>query len=66
VTTLHQLKQKLRDLWGDLEEIKSDGAMRTPQNKAFECCIQEYGVQVDGGWMRMHRLCKTTIQCGQG
>jgi protection of telomeres protein 1 len=63
VVTLHNLRDKMRAIWGDLEDIKRDASLKPPESKAFECCIQEFGIP-DGldGWIRMHRMFKTTIQ----
>ena len=65
---LKALREKLFCLWGDLEEDKNKGALasgKPTKNKPFTCCIQEYGVRVDGpegDWIRMHKMFLTTIK----
>jgi hypothetical protein len=55
-------------LWGEVEEDKNKGLLGTgkvPKNKPFVCCIQEYGVRVEGletDWTRMHKMFSTTIK----
>jgi hypothetical protein len=53
----------MRALWGDLEDIKREGNLKPPESKTFECCIQEFGISDRAdGWIRMHRMFKTTIR----
>jgi len=65
---LAKLKEKLFTLWGNLEEKDGDTAL---SNRPFECCIAEYGVEMDAddpergqvpfGWKRLYRMFGTTI-----
>lgn len=59
---LNLLKEKLFRLWGNLEELKSaakkDGVL---SNTPFECCIKEFGVEDEEGWVRTHAICDTRI-----
>ncbi|EME85736.1 uncharacterized protein MYCFIDRAFT_213975 [Pseudocercospora fijiensis CIRAD86] len=65
---LAKVREKMFILWGNLEEIDGTGpASNTP----FECCIQEYGVELDDcdktyvaskDWKRMHSLFGVTIR----
>lgn len=59
-TDLHQnpmlvgkLREKLWTLWGNLEEVERDGEGEVVggslSNLSFECCLVEYGVEVDEG-----------------
>ncbi|QDS77248.1 hypothetical protein FKW77_003352 [Venturia effusa] len=60
---LNLLKEKLFTLWGDLEELKSAGKLEESgtSNTPFECCIKEFGVQDEEGWVRTHAICDTRI-----
>ncbi|TID18959.1 hypothetical protein E6O75_ATG06080 [Venturia nashicola] len=59
---LNLLKEKLFTLWGNLEELRSAESMDVVlSNKPFECCIKEFGVQDDEGWVRTHAICDTQI-----
>ena len=65
---LTQLREKLCILWGNLEE-KEEG--ETLSNKPFECCLWEYGIEMDDddpekalapmGWKKMFRMGGATI-----
>lgn len=67
---LKKIKEKLCILWGNLEE-KEDGD--EIKNRAFECCVQEYGIEVDVddlerqkeagpfGYLRMYGMHGVTI-----
>lgn len=68
---LRQLKEKLFILWGNLEEKGEGDAL---SNKAFRCCIEEYGIEMEDDissghsgagsckrWLRMHRMFGVTI-----
>jgi protection-of-telomeres protein 1 len=64
-----QLRRKLWTLWGNVEELKSEGQLIAglkPANHPFECCIAEYGVwdenEHNGDWKRVHRIFQTTIR----
>ncbi|KAL1999243.1 hypothetical protein VTN02DRAFT_4832 [Thermoascus thermophilus] len=54
--TLHQLREKLFILWGDLEEKKNTHpggkldpqSLENPSGRPFTCCIKEYGVKCEG------------------
>lgn len=78
IKTLKLLEEKMFILWGNLLELKTELRLRGTdmplppgdnrlQNKAFDCCIEEYGHQVDisekspAGYQRMHRLAATRI-----
>ncbi|KXS97459.1 hypothetical protein AC578_7355 [Pseudocercospora eumusae] len=65
---LARVREKMFILWGNLEETGGVGQVR---NIPFECCIQEYGVELDDhdktsdeskGWKRMHSLFGVTIR----
>ncbi|KAK5136958.1 hypothetical protein LTR08_001465 [Meristemomyces frigidus] len=68
VQLLTQLREKMCILWGNLEEMRDGGEV---SNKPFECCLWEYGVEMDDddpgrglapmGWRRMFRFGDTTI-----
>lgn len=60
---LNLLKEKLFRLWGNLEEVKSAGKLEESgtSNIPFECCIKEFGVEDEEGWVRTHALCDTRI-----
>ncbi|TKA29206.1 hypothetical protein B0A50_03716 [Salinomyces thailandicus] len=76
---LAKLREKLYVLWGNLEEMQQSQQQQQQQqqgedglsNRAFECCVLEYGVEMDEedegrelvpwGWKRLFRLCGTTI-----
>lgn len=59
---LNLLKEKLFTLWGNLEELRSAGDMESmPSNTPFECCIKEFGVKDEEGWVRTHAICDTRI-----
>jgi protection-of-telomeres protein 1 len=63
---LFGLKEKLFILWGNLQELKEAGrfdgeARESLRSKPFECCIEEYGAEQDGKWVRMWRMFKTKI-----
>ncbi|KAF2273150.1 uncharacterized protein EI97DRAFT_190930 [Westerdykella ornata] len=77
--TMATLEEKLFILWGNLLELKRDLApsgVKFPlptrdqrlSNKPFECCIEEYGVQVEPspqwptGWQRIYKLASTLIR----
>jgi hypothetical protein len=68
VVSLHALRQKLWALWGELEDDKNSGALaagKLTKNKPFTCCIQEYGIRLEGpegDWIRMHKMFMTTIK----
>ncbi|KAL1969704.1 hypothetical protein VTN77DRAFT_8257 [Rasamsonia byssochlamydoides] len=57
---LHELREKLFILWGDLEERKNaspDGRIdleNPPSSKPFTCCVREYGVQCSCHVTRRH------------
>jgi protection-of-telomeres protein 1 len=59
-----ELKTELRDRGSDLPLPPGDNRL---QNKAFDCCIEEYGHEVaptkddPRGYQRMHRLAHTYI-----
>ncbi|KAF2216400.1 hypothetical protein CERZMDRAFT_93695 [Cercospora zeae-maydis SCOH1-5] len=61
---LHQLREKLFLLWGNLEE-KAEGVALS--NVPFQCCIEEYGIEVDEpasaltGYQRMYSMFGTSI-----
>ncbi|KAM3423006.1 hypothetical protein BST61_g480 [Cercospora zeina] len=61
---LEQLKEKLFLLWGNLEEQAGGEEL---SNKPFQCCIEEYGIEVDEaasaltGWQRMYSMFGTSI-----
>lgn len=65
---LAKLREKLFTLWGNLEEKDADTPL---SNRPFECCIGEYGVEMDDddpekadvpfGWKRLYRMFETTI-----
>ncbi|KAJ4362473.1 hypothetical protein N0V83_010566 [Neocucurbitaria cava] len=61
---LYELKTELRDRGSDLPLPPGDNRL---QNKAFDCCIEEYGHEVPvsethpEGYQRMHRLAQTFI-----
>ena len=65
---LVKLREKLCILWGNLEEM---GRKDVLSNRPFECCVLEYGVEMDEedeekalvpfGWKRLHRMFGTTI-----
>ena len=65
---LAKLREKLCILWGDLEE-KDDLAPLS--NRSFECCVMEYGVEMDDGdpekklvpfgYKKLFRMFGTTI-----
>ncbi|EMC98208.1 hypothetical protein BAUCODRAFT_66527 [Baudoinia panamericana UAMH 10762] len=65
---LAKLKEKLCILWGNLEE-RAEGEVLS--NRPFECCLQEYGIQLDAddperanvpfGYRKLFRLFGTTI-----
>jgi hypothetical protein len=74
-----KLEEKLFILWGNLLELKKelvpkgisfplDPGNKLLQNKAFECCIDEYGAKVPPsprwptGWQRMYKLTSTVIE----
>ncbi|KAF1994349.1 hypothetical protein P154DRAFT_567420 [Amniculicola lignicola CBS 123094] len=76
--TLSQLEEKLFILWGNLLEQKKElmpKGVKFPlpsgdsrlQNLPFECCLEEYGVEVTPsdewpqGWQRMHKMFGTSI-----
>ncbi|KAH7067584.1 hypothetical protein BKA63DRAFT_424734 [Paraphoma chrysanthemicola] len=78
IKTLKLLEEKMFILWGNLLELKTELRLRGTdmplppgdnrlQNKSFDCCIEEYGHQVDisektpAGYQRMHRLAATRI-----
>ncbi|KAK4505694.1 hypothetical protein PRZ48_003659 [Zasmidium cellare] len=63
---LAKLREKMFVLWGNLEENGGEGLSNLP----FECCIQEYGVEMDEddtakketlGWQRMYSMFGVTI-----
>ncbi|EME47631.1 hypothetical protein DOTSEDRAFT_69550 [Dothistroma septosporum NZE10] len=64
---LAKLREKLFILWGNLEETGGEGLSNAP----FECCIYEYGVELDEndpakvdarfGWQRLYGMFGTTI-----
>lgn len=65
-----KLEQKLWTLWGNLEELKTEGKWTEaikPANHPFECNVDEFGVwegddaQEVGEWKRMLRLKQTVI-----
>ncbi|KAF7194474.1 Protection of telomeres protein 1 [Pseudocercospora fuligena] len=65
---LARVREKMFILWGNLEET---GGVGQVSNTPFECCIQEYGVELDDydktsdeskGWKRMHSLFGVTIR----
>lgn len=82
---LEQLKEQMWTLWGNLEELQQSGFPLPPpvnpttdkekmlRNTPFECCIQEYGIEVATkerdrgvgssryGFQRMYRMCGITI-----
>lgn len=77
---LSKLQEKLCVIWGNLEEVKqvkaaptTESAAKRPrleeekvdaQNVAFECCLEEYGVQANGpgnGWEPIRHMFETTI-----
>ena len=51
-------------MWGNLLELKRQGKLneQKPSNKAFDCCISEYGVKAEDGWLRLHKMFETTIK----
>lgn len=67
---LARLREKMFVLWGNLEEKRKEEEVK---NLPFECCIMEYGVQLDREdlespgateferWKRMHALFGATI-----
>ncbi|KAI7146420.1 hypothetical protein KC352_g29034, partial [Hortaea werneckii] len=65
---LAKLRERLCILWGNLEEKGPDEPI---SNRPFECCVQEYGQEMDEedeekalvpmGWKRLYRLSGTTI-----
>lgn len=65
---LAKLREKMFVLWGNLEE---NGGGQGLSNLPFECCIQEYGVEMDDddpakeaaplGWQRMYAMFGVTI-----
>ncbi|KAK5119075.1 hypothetical protein LTR62_000286 [Meristemomyces frigidus] len=65
---LAKLREKLCILWGNLEEKKEGDEL---SSRPFECCLQEYGVELDGndseraampfGYQRSFKLFGTTI-----
>ncbi|PPJ58669.1 hypothetical protein CBER1_03965 [Cercospora berteroae] len=61
---LSQLREKLFLLWGNLEET---AAGKELSNKPFQCCIEEYGVELDKpesalpGFQRMYSMFGTSI-----
>ena len=65
---LAKLREKLCILWGNLEERTADDAL---SNRPFECCLMEYGVEMDEddpervesgfGFRRMYRMFGVTI-----
>ncbi|KAF2486297.1 hypothetical protein BDY17DRAFT_315178 [Neohortaea acidophila] len=69
---LAQVREKLCILWGNLEEARVSGEEEV-SNRPFECCIAEYGVQVDEkgsgtggeegsfGFKRMYKMFGVTI-----
>lgn len=67
---LRKLREKLFILWGNLEEVGS-GDSEEVSNRPFECCIEEYGVELDDevssnnvlsrGWQRMYSMFGATI-----
>ena len=71
-TAIHTLREKLFLLWGNLEEVTSGTATSSQQvsNQAFECCIAEYGQELDVNdrqdstkreWIRIFEIFGTTI-----
>ncbi|KAF2161297.1 hypothetical protein M409DRAFT_28336 [Zasmidium cellare ATCC 36951] len=64
---LAKLREKMFVLWGNLEEGGGEGLSNLP----FECCIQEYGIEMDEedpgkekaplGWQRMYSMFGVTI-----
>lgn len=67
-TLLKKLREKMFILWGNLEESGGQGLSNLP----FECCIQEYGIEMDEddpargkatlGWKRMYSMFGVTIR----
>jgi len=69
---LHQLREKLFLLWGNVEEIVTGQAGEGVEasNQPFECCVAEYGVEVDvqdrrvrgqREWIRVFEMFGVTI-----
>lgn len=72
---LKKLREKLFILWGNLEELKSEGTIlplapkdsKFLSNKPFQCCIEEYGYfdprvhKSEDECQRLHRMAGTTI-----
>ncbi|KAF1352881.1 hypothetical protein EJ07DRAFT_168623 [Lizonia empirigonia] len=75
---LDQLKERMFLLWGNLAELKGELRARGAdlplppgdnrlQNKPFDCCIEEYGLEVPvseenpTGYQRLHKLALTKI-----
>lgn len=66
---LAKLRERMFVLWGNLEETGGGG--QGLSNLPFECCIQEYGVEMDDddpvkgeaplGWQRMYSMFGVTI-----
>ncbi|KAK4554317.1 hypothetical protein LTR86_008525 [Recurvomyces mirabilis] len=65
---LSKLREKLCILWGNLEE---KGDQEVTSNRPFECCLQEYGIELDEddpeksrvpfGYKKLFRMFGTTI-----
>jgi hypothetical protein len=69
---LSKLREKMFLLWGNLEEMRREETRvgEGLSNKPFECCIQEYGVELDNDdpakrpgneWLRLYSMFGTTI-----
>ncbi|KAI5368286.1 putative protection of telomeres protein [Septoria linicola] len=69
---LGQLREKLFILWGNLLERQEVGQGLALSNKPFQCCIEEYGIELDEddparhtarkGFQRMYSMFGTTIK----
>jgi hypothetical protein len=63
-----QLERKLWTLWGNLEELKSSSEWtletgEKPANHPFECCVDEFGIELENGqYQRMHKIKQTVIR----